>query len=170
MKFILFLTTILIPSLLLAQAPDLPVRNGNIHYEYIDSSITASKEQLYYKARLWIAEKFIDPRSSIKIDDPAKGEVVGRCNFYFDYGVIFTVDTRCGFTIKVNCRDNKYRIQVYDITYDLLDERKNLPMEFYLKPDYVSNKNMVRGIDTSIQEYIKSLSAEMRKKKAEDDF
>lgn len=172
MKFILLLATTLIPSLLLAQAPVLPVKDGKVVYEHIDSSATASKEQLYYKARLWIAEQFIDYRSAIKFDDPAQGEIVGRYTFYFDYGSILTQNTRCGFTIKVSCRDNKYRIQVYDITHTStsIDNRRDLPMEYYIKPEDTRNKNLIRMIDTSIQAFIKNLNTAMREGKAEDNF
>jgi hypothetical protein len=93
----------------------LPTKDGHVFYESIDT-LTLTKDQLYTKAKLWIANTFKDSKSVIEIDDKENGQIVGKGNFVVNYTYALTPSTcRFNFTVRIDLKDNKYRLQLYNI-------------------------------------------------------
>jgi hypothetical protein len=110
MKYILFF--LLISSRAFGQ---LPTRDGHVFYESIDTS-SFSKDQLYSKAKLWLVNSFKDSKSVSEIDDKEGGQIVGKGNFVVNYTYALTPSTcRFNFIMKIDLKDNKYRLQIYNI-------------------------------------------------------
>lgn len=96
----------------------LPYKDGKVLYQQIDSINGETKTQLYDKAKLWVVNNFKSANAVIQIDDKENGQIVGKGfeNIYGKtLGVTYVVS--CYFTVKIDCRDNKVRVSVYDIYF-----------------------------------------------------
>lgn len=108
---LLFILFFLIPSLLKAQ---LPVKDGKVFYETIDTT-SLNKEELYNVSKLWLANTFRDSKSVIEIDNKELGSIVGKGNFEIGASWMLTYTVlQCRFNIKIDIKDLKYRIQLYN--------------------------------------------------------
>jgi hypothetical protein len=107
-----------------ASSQDLPLKDGKVFYEQVDSA-TATKEQLYQRAKLWFANAFKDSRSVIQLDDKDDGQIVGKGNFDVPYKYGVNTVAQCNFTLKIDVKEAKYRIQVYNINYQWANAGQN---------------------------------------------
>lgn len=93
---------------------EMPTKEDKVLYEIIDSSITSSGTDLHNRSKIWFANAFRNSKEVIRVDDKENGVLIGKGNFSFEQSLVpFIVR----FSIKVNSKDNKYRIQFYEITY-----------------------------------------------------
>jgi hypothetical protein len=95
---------------------DLPTKEGKVFYESVDTA-TGTKAELYQKVKLWFANAFKDSKSVIQVDDKDNGQLVGKGNFDVPYKYGVNTSAQCNFTIRIDTKDNKYRIQIYNINY-----------------------------------------------------
>lgn len=94
----------------------LPVKDGKVVYELIDSSLLMTKNVIFDNAKLAVVELFVDANSVIQIDDKAKGEIVGKGRTKFTYRMLMTeIPNTANYTITISSRENKVRIKIYDI-------------------------------------------------------
>jgi hypothetical protein len=114
MKTILLLILYVITLNCYSQA--LPTREGKVFYEQVDTA-TGTKAELYQKAKLWFANAFKDSKSVIQVDDKDNGQIVGKGNFDVPYKYGVNTSAQCNFTVKIDVKDNKYRLQIYNINY-----------------------------------------------------
>lgn len=103
-------------SSLLVFGQDLPIKDGKVFYEKIDSA-NGTKNELYNRAKLWFANTFKDSKSVIQIDNKEDGQLLGKGNFDVPYRYVVNTVAQCNFTIKFDFKDNKYRVQIYNINY-----------------------------------------------------
>lgn len=90
---------------------ELPTKDGKVYYELIDSSVGESSQLLYNKSKMWFAETFNDSKEVIQLDDKENNTIIGKGLFKFDQGF---ASYNCRFTVKIMCKDGKYRAQFYD--------------------------------------------------------
>lgn len=112
MKYALFLLSIFTTSTISYSQGELPAKDGKVVFESVDSSITATANELYSRSKLWLADAFRDSKEVIQLDDKENGTIMGKGNFEF---VQSLATYTCYFSFKINTKDNKYRIQFYDI-------------------------------------------------------
>ncbi|SDT59344.1 protein of unknown function [Mucilaginibacter mallensis] len=101
---------------------NVPFVNNTVVYEKVFDVPTAPKNLLYSNAGLWFAETHPYVQDTqLQLVDPVLSRVVGRVK---SYTVVVTDkvlwDTYYGnitynFTLQVDCKDNKYRIRIYNI-------------------------------------------------------
>jgi hypothetical protein len=90
---------------------ELPAKEGKVIFEKIDS-IQASTRDLRTKSEMWFAEAFRDSKEVIQ--STTDNTILGKGNFRFEQAMVpFLVR----FSVKVDVKENKYRIQFYDVTY-----------------------------------------------------
>lgn len=93
---------------------EMPSKEGKVLYELIDSSIIAPSNELFNRAKIWFGNAFRDSKEVIQIEDKENGLLMGKGNFNFEQSLVpFLIK----FSIRVSVKDNKYRVQFYDITY-----------------------------------------------------
>lgn len=91
---------------------ELPVKDGKVVYEFIDTTVKGSSDQLNDKAKIWFANAFRDSKEVLQYQ--SENSLIGKGNFDFNQAMVpFLVR----FSVRVDCKDNKYRVQFYDITY-----------------------------------------------------
>ena len=106
---------------------NVPFVNNTVVYEKVFDVPSAPKDLLYSNAGLWFAETHPYVQDTqLQLVDPALSRVVGRIK---SYTVVVTDkvlwqtyygNITYNFTLQVDCKDNKYRIRIYNIQ-DILD-------------------------------------------------
>jgi hypothetical protein len=122
MKKLLLLVTMLTTISVKAQSIDsLSTKDGKVFYESIVDMQSKTKDQLYKAARKWFVDSFNNSKSVLRTEDKEGGELVGKGNFLISEngGFMITNNYRFDFTIEVVCKDNKYRVRIYDISYTM---------------------------------------------------
>ncbi len=145
--------------------------DGKIFYEKVFESDFSSKEQMI-NARKWIANKFTDYKSVVKLDDTISRNIlfkgISNDSKFSDF--------RYGYTFDISFKDRKFKINVYDITIAWsYYPTRTLEQEIAIIKDYKKGKVMSYGgvwcIESSlsiVSNLINSLSAAINTKK--DDF
>lgn len=148
----------------------IPVKNGTIFYEQIDSLPGMVQSDIYKRSKLWIVQAFKDAKEVIQIDNKDEGEIVGKGSLDCTYTLLGTgIPCRVFFTIKLNSKDGKHRIQLYDFTGYRYTGNQPLNFDKVLsKPNASENKRIIAQIDGQITAMLLSLKSELIAKK--DDF
>lgn len=93
-----------------------PVKNGIVTFTMINQSKGESKSDLYASAKVMIAELFNSANDVIQSDDKDNGIIVCKGNAKIEG--MFTTDLM-EFTLKVSCKDERYKIDLYNISLTL---------------------------------------------------
>lgn len=89
-----------------------PTEDGKVVFQFIDSSVQKSADELYRTSKLWTGNTFRDSKEVIQVDDPSGHSLMGKGNFQFAQTMTPYV---VSFSFKIDTKDNKYRIRFYDI-------------------------------------------------------
>lgn len=115
------LVVVMIFTYSLAFAQDLaevfPMIDGKINYNevvQVDSTFTA--DMLYVSAKKWTVDDFRSSKAVIQADDRETKTIILKS--YFEKGHnAFVKNPRNWFTIKIECKDGRYRYELYDLKY-----------------------------------------------------
>ena len=79
----------------------------------LNASVNAS-----YYSKIYFAEAFKSAQDVIQLDDRDNNVMIGKGNLptYFIAGM-WVGDYRMNFSVKISCKDNRYRYSIYDITF-----------------------------------------------------
>ena len=98
----------------------LPLKDGKLHYEKI-LELSGSKTELYTKSRIWFSETFKSAEAVLQMDDKDAGIMIGKAysdiyvsNKFYDED---DIKTKAYFTIKVQVKENKCKLEIYDVYY-----------------------------------------------------
>ena len=95
----------------------LPEKDGKVVFEEIDTIPGTTESELYYRSKTWTINEFKDAQKVIQLDDKDAGQLIGKGDFTYVYKVLTArADWTCNFTFQIDCRDNKARIKIYDIS------------------------------------------------------
>jgi hypothetical protein len=95
--------------------------NNTVVYERIVDVPEASKNMLFGNAGLWLAETHpYIASTALQLEDPILSRVVGHVTSYTSepYKVLWQTNYYLytyNFTVQIDCKDNKYRIRIYNI-------------------------------------------------------
>ncbi|WP_256013101.1 DUF4468 domain-containing protein [Desertivirga xinjiangensis] len=180
MKKLILLSLIVFPILAFCQGKKdrtpivIPIKDGKIFYEQIVTVDSASKSDLYDKSRKWLAEAFNDSKEVIKVDNKESGNIVGSGIFDIVTNTFFGSASRISFMIDITIKDSKYRAQVYQFSYRLLNNQyatdKFSPLEPVWKKFNEGNsmtpnddRRLFKGIDDKIKALLEDLKISMTK-------
>ena len=113
---------------------NVPFVNNTVIYERVFDVPNAPKNLLYSNAGLWFAETHpYVGKTDLQLQDPALSRVAGRIissvdtssNAYWN-SFHYTYTFNC--TIQIDCKDNKYRIRIYNFE-DVLDGPVYTPLD-----------------------------------------
>lgn len=105
----------------------IPLKNQQIFYQEV-VEVYGNKQEIYLKARKWFVDHFKNAKSVLQIEDKDEGVLTGKAlhSYKFDSGVNSS-NVSIYFTLNVEIKDGRYRIQFYDMygtdtkTNNLLD-------------------------------------------------
>lgn len=99
----------------------IPFINNTVVYEKVFEVPNTPKSQLYANAELWFAEShpYVED-TQLQLVDPVLSRAVGRVKSYYSVSnkVLWSTNISTylfNFTFQVDCKDNKYRIRIYNI-------------------------------------------------------
>lgn len=141
----------------------LPMKDGKVFYEETDTMPNTSKTDLYNKSRIWFVNTFNSAKAVLQMDDKEAGIVMGKGITTYDAGNVLTgtMNNSINYTININIKDNKCRIQVYDIFVS--NQNASYTPEYCLKYPKM-NKKKLEKIDDSVRDLIASFKASISKK------
>lgn len=87
----------------------------------IDTSITATKTELYTRARAWFAQEFRSGKDVLQMDDKEAGKLIGRALFAVPVNNGFGMpigESYVYYTITIDVRDNKFRCILSDFLHE----------------------------------------------------
>lgn len=91
-----------------------PIEKHSYTFIIIDS-IHEGKDQLYIKAKSWLAKVFVSAKSVIQMDDKEAGKIIGKGMISYDDGAeYYTTHFAISYTLTINVKDNKYRLILSD--------------------------------------------------------
>lgn len=94
---------------------NIPIKDGQIFYEQI-SEASGTQRQLYMRARKWFVDHFHNANSVLQYDDKEDGKLMGKAFHVYDFeSGVSTSKVSIYFTLNIDLRDNRYRIQFYDM-------------------------------------------------------
>ena len=94
---------------------------GLVIIDNITKSEGLSKNELYSRAKVWIASNFNSSTDVIKLDDKENGIVIVKGLFNFSTTGIFGLpeDRNCFFTLKIYCKEGRFRVIWTDFKFTL---------------------------------------------------
>ncbi len=98
----------------------IPSKNGiEVYLDTVVKMDSSSANQLYNSAKLWISENFKSSKAVIDLDNKEEGIIIGKGNqeLFITNSLDLPVQTRCSFTFKIRVKDNKYRLELFDLSY-----------------------------------------------------
>jgi len=93
----------------------IPTKDGAIFYEQV-AQCTGNQKELYLKARKWFVDTFNNAKSVLQMDDKEDGKLAGKAfhGYRFSNG-ISNSNVNIDFTLNLDIKDGKYRVQFYDM-------------------------------------------------------
>jgi hypothetical protein len=149
---------------------NLPEKNGTINFEEITPVDSASKDQLYNRAKLWVINSFKSEKNVVSTSDKELGEIKGTG--------LFTIlkDQDVLFSFHISVKDSKYKYVFNDFNYlDNNGNKTKVDLQYYYDY-YKSGKKLGRAMTAKylkeskekVNGLISSLKQSMRK--AETDW
>ncbi|RFM30070.1 DUF4468 domain-containing protein [Deminuibacter soli] len=138
MNKLLFLA-LLIPVLSFSQRVELPLRDGHLIYEKVDSIPGKSMSEIFLSARQWVNDHFTQPKDNLQIDEKETGKLLGR--YSFDTYVDKTLAIHNSVIVTIECKENKARVRLlsFDFIVDGAKEKRRV--------DEVIQEQQKSGID-----------------------
>ena len=148
--------------------PTLPMKDGKVFYQAIDT-VDANKNEIYNRSKIWFVNTFNKARAVLQLDDKDSGIIMGKGATKFDAGnfVVGPIIMYLHYTININIKDGKSRIQVYDIYAANEYDRVTYTPEELLKYAKM-NKGKLRRINEDVISTIASYRKAIVSKAASD--
>jgi len=153
MKKLLILALMFFTKIAFAQKDtvglNVPYVNNTVIYERVFNVPNVTQNLLYSNAGLWMAETHpYVVNTQLTLEDPASGRVVGRANCYIgsSYKVLWQTQYytyHFDFTIQIDCKDNKYRVRIYNIQ-DIIDSNAHTPIDDMMQ-SLIASKSLTLG-------------------------
>jgi hypothetical protein len=157
----------------------------SLHPDYIDSmpfdevgrlkyfEVTEEKgmkNDLYLRSKMFFTEAFKSANDVIQLDDKETATVVGKgfnkISLPSELGLGLMTPMMMYYTVKIQCKDNRYRYEIYDIYFknypgpyvtssEIIAETYFLKSEYYRKNGEAKTKNL--GYKTSLEKTVFTL-------------
>lgn len=112
--------------------------DGKIHYEYIDT-VKLSKDTLYDKVIAWVYNYYPNAKAIVQIEDKSSGKII--CKPVLDireYEGFATGKHPTLFTLDITIRDNRIRLQAYNLLFDM---KYHMEIEKKVRQDHKDKKS-----------------------------
>jgi hypothetical protein len=131
----------------------IPFIDSTIAYERVFNVSNAPKNLLYANAGIWLAETHpYYVNTQLTLSDPQLSRVVGRVSAFSDNIKLdkvlwqsFYGQLNYSFTIQIDCKDNKYRVRIYNIQYvsgTVYNPMDNLMLSLIASKSYAITDNV----------------------------
>lgn len=93
--------------------------DGIVEFSEVVQKEGASASELYNKAREWFADAYKSADDVLQMEDEDNKKLVGKAISTLDFGnAMAQVEVRMYYTIKIYCKDGRYKYIITDIRYE----------------------------------------------------
>lgn len=93
----------------------IPTKEGVIFYEQV-AQCSDNQKDLYFKARKWFVDTFNSAKSVLQMEDKDEGKLAGKAFYTYNFNNgMSTSKVTIDFTLNLDIKDGKYRVQFYDM-------------------------------------------------------
>lgn len=120
----LLLALVFVCNQALAQVENaLPLVDGEVIFTDTVSIQNTSQQELFSRAKAWLAVTFVSAKAVIELQDEQKGRLIvkGSCPLVWPTAVPSNGQLR--FTLQIDCRDNRFRYRFTNLVYQIESNR-----------------------------------------------
>ncbi|UKT65601.1 DUF4468 domain-containing protein [Pedobacter mucosus] len=142
----------------------IPTKDGVIFYEQV-AQCTDTQKDLYFKARKWFVDTFNSAKSVLQMEDKEEGSLAGKAFYTYDFNNgMSTSKVTIDFTLNLDIKEGKYRVQFYDMYGSNKNVNGGLAMLGALSGNYNASNDAttIRKVDYNL--VLKDLTAGKRVK------
>jgi len=135
-----------------------PIENstGKYTYQEVITVPNTNSQELYSRAKLWLAMTYRSAQDVIQLDDPDNGKIVAKGTFSIVY---YMNSAFIRHTLIIEIKDNRYRYTVTDFIFDnnywsapLEDDKKFTGQKKKLFNQlYAKVNDLINGMKTSME-------------------
>ncbi|GDX53515.1 hypothetical protein LBMAG27_25620 [Bacteroidota bacterium] len=92
---------------------------GMVIYKSIQKIDSASKDELYSRAKVWIATTFNSANDVIQLDDKTNGQIIIKGKYSFKN---YNIESFIPLNISIGIKDGKYKIEITEIIYNYFNQ------------------------------------------------
>jgi hypothetical protein len=159
-----------------AQKVVFPMKDSAIVFTELVENKSLNKAGIYKNVKIWFAESFNSSKDVLQMDDKDLGIILGKGLGTFDINLGGT-QTPVGvkWTIKVEIKDNKCKMTVYDIQTSIGEGGQYIGIEYgydsYQHKDLPDGfKESIEGIYLKTRQLIESFKLKIQKADNNADF
>ena len=168
----IFFSLLLIPTIAFSQKD-----SSEFKFTLIDS-IKETKNELFIKAKVWLANTFVSSKAVIEMEDKEAGKIIGKGVMVYDKkDTYYTTHMSVRYTLTVTVKDNKYRLVLSDFINDgYLDNPSERINGSGLKLDDVNflalgySKDVIPEVTRRANDIVETFRIAMKKETKKDDF
>ena len=120
------------PTILKAQIISILPQNeaGEIVFSEVVKCDSVKKDELFIRAKTFFANTFVSSKEVIQFEDKESGQIIGKGLSSIESGLLLL---KMHFTIKVTCKENRYKYEIYNFSFTSTPSYPHLPngMTFY---------------------------------------
>jgi len=150
------------------------IKDGKIHYEEVVPVDNTSADELFFRAKLLVADRYVSSSDVTKLEDKENGLIIVKALFIIAHNQ-FVNNGRISYTLKLETKDNRYKYTITDLRYKFniryehinrdYDEdliQWGLPTDGYESKYH--NENMVsfsKDVNSRIEKFINLIKKDM---------
>jgi hypothetical protein len=116
--------------------------NGKINFNEVVNVDSASQDALYVNAKQFFVENFKSANHVIQMDDKQSGIIIGKgWSTYLFWNAPITLR----YTIKIQCKDDRYKYEIYDISFFDSAASRQSAETFLSKKNYYKANGTPKG-------------------------
>jgi hypothetical protein len=122
--------------------------NGNLNFHEVVQVDSASKEQLYLRAKVFFANAFNSAKDVIQMDDREAGIIIGKgWDNIFIKIALHQVPLKMWYSVKIQSKDGRYKCEVYDISYQGETSVRGYPADVFSNKNYFKANGQPRDVN-----------------------
>ena len=150
-----------------------PMKDSAIVFTELVENKSLNKAAMYKNVKVWFAEYFNSAKDVLQMDDKELGIILGKGLGTFDIKLAGGTSVGIKWTIKVETKDNKCKMTVYDIQTSVGEGSQYVGIEYgydgYLHKDTPEGFNeIMEGIYLKTRQLIESFKSKIQKADSTD--
>lgn len=156
-----------------------PYEDGEIIYTKITQVDSIGKDELFNRAKRWIADSFNSAKDVIQHENKENGEIICKGFFTTNWQInsMYSQEVNVWHTLRIQLKDNRTKVELYDIRLKYVVDLKevDLSLENWIdswdkskKPPKQNDRDFILSIDAKSKDQINSIINSLSIKNKDD--